>query len=734
MTDNHGEMPTTTTTDWKTPESKQAKKKAYQDKVGAFIEKSKQNDPSKPKIGAVSGVICSPRTPLRETSNFITRINFKVVPQKITKALSVLYNVITIMAAIQAADPLARIIVIDHEGNEKTFYGAKTVPPENNETQNFIKQFIEEPRITNRNELVGLFTLRSEVSFRDIKKNPVTQQLLNELPRIFLTQNRLAVVTPVLVGFFVNHCPRPDKPEVFESYVKQFIKEHNPNIQYQVDFGPVWAKNRKMSVYKLMSSQQDKEHLRTIMNEHRNDGHEVQYICASEYYSLNDQDKSKIVLTQLEFMNTTRSIFIEGYKTVLSELRIDAMKEESDDNEEEEEQENVATWIMQRESSNGEYMFTRIHEAVHGLVELYTTKENYKEAIDWARLATSEIAKELNDKSMEATFINVEDAENALATQPDWTPHTLAKRIENLEPSAKTYQPRRRQPVAITYATTNSETKETQKATTTGKGKKGDNTSWNNAQSKVNNTSNHGPTTGITTAWTQPGREDKQEHGKAEPTPNKQGINKYKAAEEAQDARMEKIEEKIEAMLSRNNQSHQENKRIDKMQQDIESMETKNSVNSKERFDKLEKDIAAIAKSQRSTSEMIKSVATGQSDTREQIKKILNTVKNNKIQADQDHKIMTEAMKSFQDSLVASQTMIVALQRGQETRDRDKQETESPIRKKRATAKNHQDKQLEYDSDESSFNSTKMSPPSEVTTTNKSVKSDADMDGVAGEE
>ena len=733
MTDNHGETPSTTTTDWTTPQSKQDKKKAYHAKIDAFLEKKNQNDPSKPKIGAIPGVIFSPRNATREVSNFITRINFKVVPQKITKALSVLYNTITILAAIQAADPLARIVVIDHEGNEKAFYGAKTVPPENKETQDFIKQFVEDPRITKRNELVGLFTLRSDISFRDIKKNPTTQQLLNELPRIFLTQNNLAVVTPILVGFFVNHYPRPDKPEVFENYVAQIIKEQDENIKYQIDFGPVWAKNRKMSVYKLMSSQQDKEQLRTIMSNHGNVSHDVQYICASEYYSLGDQDKSKIVLTQLEFMNNTRSIFIEGYKTIQCELRMNAMNEKEEGDEgEEEDNDIIATWILKLQASNGDYMFTRIHEAVYGLVELYTTPTNHKEAIDWARLATSEIAKELNDESMAATFLDIEEAENALATNPDWTPHTLAKRIENLAPSATTYQPRRRQPVAISYATSNTEQEEVEKKQP-GRGKRGNNnTTSTNPNATTKNTNTQAPQT--SNAWMVTGKESKQENLGKTATPPKLGVNKYKAATAAQDSRMDKIEERIEAIRSERHTTHQEHKQIAKLQEEIQKItETSTWKNNDERFEKMEKDIAAIAKAHKSTSEVIKSVAVGQGATREMVKTIADTVKNNKIQADQDHKIMTDAMKSFQDSLVASQTMICALQRGQQASNSNKQERESPIRKKRAIVKN-QESRSEYDSDESSFNSTKMSPPSEASPFNKSIKSDTEMDGAAGEE
>ena len=227
-------------------------------------------------------------------------------------------------------------------------------------------------------------------------------------------------------------------------------------MEYQIDFGPVWAKSKKMTIFKLMTAQDDKETLRTIMADHNNLEHQVQYICTSEYYSLNEEDKIKIVATQLDFMNKTRSIFIAGIKTVFCNLRLDAM-EEGESNINEESGEDLASWLVKMKTGAGEAMFTRIHEASNGLVELYVTPDNHKEAIDWARLATSEIAKELSDQSMKEVFIEPEDAYNQLALNPDWKPHTLAQRVEHLTPSESPHQARRRTPVAITYATANSE-------------------------------------------------------------------------------------------------------------------------------------------------------------------------------------------------------------------------------------------------------------------------------------
>jgi hypothetical protein len=105
-------------------------------------------------------------------------------------------------------------------------------------------------------------------------------------------------------------------------------------------------------------------------------------------------------------------------------LRIDAPDEDD------EEKQNVSRWLEERLTSQGKKMFTRVYQAKSGTVEMYVESVHHKEAMDWARLSTSEIAKELNDKSMKEVFVNPQDAYNKLAVQPKGKPHTLGKRIE----------------------------------------------------------------------------------------------------------------------------------------------------------------------------------------------------------------------------------------------------------------------------------------------------------------
>jgi hypothetical protein len=137
--------------------------------------------------------------------------------------------------------------------------------------------------MTTRSELVGLITMRSSVNFREIKKSPAVQQELNEYPRILLTPNYLLVVTPVLVGFFTSNYPRPDMPETFKDRTSDYIRSYDQEIMYQIDYGPIWAKNRKMSVFKLMTLIVKKEDLRTIMEYYAKTNEDTEYVCAAEF-------------------------------------------------------------------------------------------------------------------------------------------------------------------------------------------------------------------------------------------------------------------------------------------------------------------------------------------------------------------------------------------------------------------------------------------------------------------
>jgi tryptophanyl-tRNA synthetase len=113
-------------------------------------------------------------------------------------------------------------------------------------------------------------------------------------------------------------------------------------------------------------------------------------------------------------------------------------------------------------------MFSRIYKPKNGKIKLYTPIANHKEAINWARLSTSDIAKELNDKSMEEIFINPKDVYDKLAVQPDWKPHTLAKQIENLVMPDTIKKQGRQKIVAMSYDQENTQG-ETQQRTTTNK-------------------------------------------------------------------------------------------------------------------------------------------------------------------------------------------------------------------------------------------------------------------------
>ena len=226
---------------------------------------------------------------------------------------------------------------------------------------------------------MGLIILRSDKCFTEIKKHQITQNGLNIVPRIYLTANYLDVVTPTAVGFFVNMAPRADKPETFYNRFSLFMDQFNTgNIKYQFEYGPIWAPNNRVSVFKLMSAFEDKDALRSIMENFHNGPNEDTYVCMTEYGSLPDAQKIKIIRTQAEYAANHRSLFIEGYNSVRGKLC-------PGEDEEEEEYPTVAHWIYDRPTSYGKHMFMRVYGAIDGIVKLHAHKDNIKEVTDWAR-------------------------------------------------------------------------------------------------------------------------------------------------------------------------------------------------------------------------------------------------------------------------------------------------------------------------------------------------------------
>ena len=563
MSDNGAmpiDLPVDTTTAWTTVGGNATQNKAPTGTSGQSSKKSIQNGQAIGEIGNFS----APSTqlvPRLNPSLFVTRINFKVIPSREIDSISVPLSICRIITSIKAADKNARLIAVDEHDNEIEFTGSTDLQKNPEANIEYTNQFIDTPKMNKSNQLVGLIVLRSDMTFRDIKKHQLTQKGLNDTPRIYLTPNFLDVVNPTTVGFFVNAAPRADKPDTFTDRLEMFMNKNNTSgIKYQIEFGPIWAPKNRVSVFKLMTAFEDKEAARNIMEGFQAGPNEDTYVCMTEYGSLPDPQKIKIIRRQAEYAANHRSLFIEGYKSIHGKLRPGDEEDDSTDYE------SVAHWIYDRPTSYGQRMFTRVYGAVNGVVELHSTKDNIKEATDWARLANSEIGRLTNEEGMHAVFMHPEEALDAMESLPAWKPHSLSARIELLaEPAELTQTPRRnRRIVSIDYAKIN----KTKKANaTTAAAKKQAKT-----RTTARNTSEHMPTNVNAThpAWcgfgppstmakanmtnqdatydtATPDTDDMEisTFTPATQTTSKQGVNKYKKAAEETEKRLWNIEESL---------------------------------------------------------------------------------------------------------------------------------------------------------------------------------------------
>ena len=715
------DLPVDQTTAWSIVGGNATKNKTPNGTQGQSSEKTTENGQV---IGEFDNITSPSNQPRRNQSLYTTRINFKVIPSREIKTISVPLSICRIIAAIKAADKTARLISADDNANEIEFTGSANLQKDTEGNIEYVNLFIEQPKMNKSNQLVGLVVLRSDTKFGDIKKHQLTQKGLNEYPRIFLTANNLDVITPTTVGFFVNTMPRADKPETFNARFSKFMNQHNPrNIKYQIEFGPIWAPHNRISTFKLMTAFEDKDATKAIMDQYVAGSNGDAYVCMTEYSSLPDAQKVKILQCQADYVTKHRSLFIEGYKSIHGKLRPDDKTHDSPDHE------SVAHWIFARPTSYDNRMFTRVYPAENGVVELHAKKENIKEATDWARLAMREIAAQTDEVGMTEIFNYPEEALDAMETMPAWKPHSLSAKVDLLpDPCITAQQRRNRRIVNLGYEKANTMTKDTTAKTRKKSGKsKASNKNTNDTPNKSTTHpawSGYGPP-GIAAAINRHSDTNDDEAASdadedmeiLDPIPathlaRKQGVNKYKAAAEETEKRLWKLEEGLLKLTD-----HQ----------------TASNTN-----------IMNLAQEQRN-------IASKVGHTAENIDKLAKAVMDNKIDANKKHEanalatqLATEKqdntyqlMKALDSSMNNMRQLMIDME------SRMKPLPESPVRKKQANSlptppKNNRTVQTntlpevrttweKYYDEEGS-----IPPPTEASHL-KNHRSDVDMEGAAEE-
>ena len=101
-------------------------------------------------------------------------------------------------------------------------------------------------------------------------------------------------MTTVIVSFFTDQAPRPDKLEIFADCIHMHIGKDQKKMKYQLDFGPVFTGKYHASVFKIMASRKDNKTFRFLMASY-NKPNGNQFICATEFYSLPIKGRVKII-------------------------------------------------------------------------------------------------------------------------------------------------------------------------------------------------------------------------------------------------------------------------------------------------------------------------------------------------------------------------------------------------------------------------------------------------------
>ena len=119
---DHGETPLPAATDWTIVGGNTSKNQATLSKQGHSSPENSQNHQA---IGEIDHIITPDHSPRRNESLYITRINFRVIPTRNLKTISVPQSICRIIAAIKAADKNARLSACYENGDEIEFHGSK---------------------------------------------------------------------------------------------------------------------------------------------------------------------------------------------------------------------------------------------------------------------------------------------------------------------------------------------------------------------------------------------------------------------------------------------------------------------------------------------------------------------------------------------------------------------------------------------------------------------------------
>ena len=145
---DHGKTPLTTAADWTEVGRNKPNNQAALANQGHSSKKSTQNYQA---IGEIDQSASTGHSPKRNESLYITRINFRVIPTRDLKTISVYESICRIIAAIKAADPNARLTACYENGDEIELHGSKDLKGNAEDNQATVNQFIEEPKINKSN-------------------------------------------------------------------------------------------------------------------------------------------------------------------------------------------------------------------------------------------------------------------------------------------------------------------------------------------------------------------------------------------------------------------------------------------------------------------------------------------------------------------------------------------------------------------------------------------------------
>lgn len=341
------------------------------------------------------------------------------------KGQQVKYNISRIMAALllgiqEVSDSASLGPLLQSDNDLPRINNIHQIPDE----EELLLKYIDNPRAMKTGSFYANIVVHCDFEIHELKKNAKFRQwITNE--RIHLEYYPLRAATPMNVGFLYNIIPRDDTLKIQCGRLRNMLPEGCPDFHLVKQ--PLYMGKTKTMVLVMKADEPNIPLLAQLMNAVNKKRADIEYYPWDSYLALNRLQRLTIINSQNKFTSSFRTLMIHGFADDDDDIPMHYLEDNEENMQEDRAispMETIGVTQYLRtvpRSGKGTLLFAYVFPPILGIREVLVTHANAAEAASYVRVATGELAREMNQDAIKLVFRKPEAAVEAMK-QDKWMP------------------------------------------------------------------------------------------------------------------------------------------------------------------------------------------------------------------------------------------------------------------------------------------------------------------------